>query len=363
MPKLPQEEEDEDWFRPVWETPDETDLDPPARSVRRSVVAKEPEYDHPLLAPLAKAQQLVTRLETRIEMASASVIEGFRNRMSYLEASGWLSHTHVWVHPQDLARRDRGLVGSYGPAFREGRLRDLVPLTIAEESEFEVPPSDIIVDQALRMARLWRRLAELRTWRPLDNVAETLEMLGSGPAPETALDDWMTGVSNSARFPALIRAGLAARDWDNQSGVNSKSPAAIVLASCVWREGPPRRMIPLPFWAAPELRHNRLELKTGVEWIAVFLNCIGDAARIGISELDRLQHAADKGRDLGRTARSRLAAALDVALRVPFVTASDIVTSLKVSYPAALKFLQDLEKAGIIRESTGRQAWRAFSIV
>jgi hypothetical protein len=362
-PRLPQEEEDEEWFRPVWETEDETDLEPPARSLRRTIDAKEPGYDHPLLAPLAKAQHLMTRLETRIEIASAPVVEGLLNRMAYLEASGWISHTHVWIHPMDLARRDRGLAGSYGPAFREGKLSALIPLTIAAESEFEEPPSDIIVDQALRMARLWRRLAELRTWRPLDDVAETLEMLGSGAAPITAIDDWISGVSNSARFPTLIRAGLAARDWDNQPGVNPKSPAAIILASCVWREGLPRHRIPLPLWAAPELRHNRLELKTGVEWMAVFLNSVADAARVGIAELDRLQHAADKGRDLGGTKRSRLSAALDVALRVPFVTASDVVTSLNVSFPAALKFLQDLKKAGVIREATSRKSWRAYSIV
>ena len=35
----------------------------------------------------------------------------------------------------------------------------------------DVVPSDQIVGAALRLARLWRRLAEHRTWRPVADVA------------------------------------------------------------------------------------------------------------------------------------------------------------------------------------------------
>ena len=164
MPGDP-EKEDEDWFQPPWETETEADLEPPGSSRARAAAA-EPDYRHPLLVPLAQAQDAVTRLEARAEGASAPVAEGLRARMAYREATGWLSYAHVSIHPHDLALRDRGLTGSYGAAFLSGRLEAQIPSTASREFGFESAPSDIVVGQALRMAQLWRRLAELRTWRP-----------------------------------------------------------------------------------------------------------------------------------------------------------------------------------------------------
>jgi hypothetical protein len=87
-------DEDEDWFRPVWETEDQAALDPPGRS-RAQRQPAGPDYDHPLLTPLARAQYAVARLEARAEMASPAAAEGLRARMSYLEAAGWLRHAYV----------------------------------------------------------------------------------------------------------------------------------------------------------------------------------------------------------------------------------------------------------------------------
>jgi hypothetical protein len=38
----------------------------------------EPDYDHPLLTPLVRAQDAVARLEASAEMASDAVAEGLR---------------------------------------------------------------------------------------------------------------------------------------------------------------------------------------------------------------------------------------------------------------------------------------------
>jgi hypothetical protein len=93
----PEEDEDGNWFRPVWETEDEAALDPPGRSRPRKP-ATEPDYDYPLLTSVARAQDAVARLEARAETASAVVAEGLRARLSYLEAAGWLRCAHVWIH-------------------------------------------------------------------------------------------------------------------------------------------------------------------------------------------------------------------------------------------------------------------------
>jgi hypothetical protein len=77
------EDEEEDWFRPVWETEDEAALDPPARP-RAHREAAEPDYGHPLLTPLGRAQ------EAKAETASAAVAEGLRVRLSMPKSPiGW----------------------------------------------------------------------------------------------------------------------------------------------------------------------------------------------------------------------------------------------------------------------------------
>ncbi|MGH7086858.1 MAG: hypothetical protein ACREFN_17920, partial [Acetobacteraceae bacterium] len=119
MPGGPEEQE-ETWWQPAWESDVEADLEPPGPFSPRRLPA-EPDDSHPLLAPLARAQDAVARLEARAEAASPAVAEGLRARMSYREAAGWLAHAHIWIHPQDLALRDANLTGSYGAAARRGR--------------------------------------------------------------------------------------------------------------------------------------------------------------------------------------------------------------------------------------------------
>src|ERR1700758_745194 len=147
MPEEPENDE-ESWFRPVWETDDEATLEPPGPPRPRKPAAK-PDYDHPLLTPLAQAQDAVARLEAKTETASDAVAEGLRARMAYLEAAGWLRHAHVGIHPRDLALRDNGLTGSYAAAAFADRLEREIPATAAVESGFVVAPSDIVVNKAL----------------------------------------------------------------------------------------------------------------------------------------------------------------------------------------------------------------------
>ena len=138
------EDEEEYWFRPVWETDDEAALDPPGRP-RAQRQPAEPDYRHPLLTPLARAQDALTRLEARAEMASAAVAEGLRARMSYLEAAGWLRCVHIGIHPWDLALRDNGITGSYAAAAVADRLHGELPSTVLREGGIEAVPSDILV--------------------------------------------------------------------------------------------------------------------------------------------------------------------------------------------------------------------------
>jgi hypothetical protein len=363
MARPPEDDEDQ-WWQPPWESDGEAAVESPGPPVPRKP-AVEPDYAHPLLVPLARAQDAQARLEARAGAASPAVAEGLRARMAYREAAGWLSHAHIWIHPQDLALRDAGLTGSYGAAARAGRLEGELPATAAQGSGSNVPPSDLAVDQALRLARLWRRLAEFRTWAPLADAGtmrEALQSLGChGSVADAETEDWLASVHGREQGPGLIRAGRAARDWMNRPpSTEPLSPDGIFLAACLWREKGFGREISLPFWSAPEQRHHRLVLRVGIEWMVGFLDCVAEAARTAAGELDRLQRAEAKGRSLARTARSRLPNALDAVLRAPIVTAGGLAKGLDVTPQAALGLLRQLREAEIVREATGRASWRAF---
>jgi hypothetical protein len=321
---------------------------------------------HPLLTPLAEAQDAVARLEATAITTSPDVVEGLRARISYREAAGWLAHAHTWIHPQDLALRDAGLTGSYTAAVLAGRLDVALPTMAAQDSKPEAMPSDDMVGSALRLARLWRRLAERRTWHPVTDasaVRETLGSLGwSVTIDHKAIEDWLDSVRRRDRGPALIRAGHGARDWMNRQGhADPLAMDGLFLAAGIWRDNGFGRDIPLPFWSAPAQLHHRLALQVGTGWQAGFLACIAAAARAAREELARLQRAEAAGATLTRTARSYLPRALDHVLRTPVVTAHGLADSLSITSQAALGLLRQLIAAGIVRESTGRAAWRAFS--
>ena len=357
------EEQEEAWWRPVWEPDNEADLEPPGPLHPRQPRV-EPDDSHPLLAPLARAQDALARLEARAEGASPAIAAGLRERMSYQEASGWLAHSHTWIHPQDLALRDAGLTSSYSAAAQIGRLEGELPATAAHGSSFAAIPSDVAVNLGLRLARLERRLAEFRTWAPLADapaMRETLQSLGYGAMLSDAdAKQWLASAHSRTRVPALIRAGRSARDWMNLSGGEPLCPDGIFLGACLWREKGFGRSITLPFWAAPGPRHHRLSLQVGLRWMAGFLECVTAAAVVAADELTRLQSAEEKARALAHTARSRLPAAIDAVLRAPIVTARSLARSLDVTPQAALGLLRELMEAGIIREATGRASWRAF---
>jgi hypothetical protein len=216
----------------------------------------------------------------------------------------------------------------------------------------------------LRLVRQWRRLAETRTWRPLadaDTLRETLHLLGGRLPQAPDISDFLDSIYMLERGPLLIRTGRAAREWMNLPGVDQHDPEGIFVAACLWREKS-RSPIALPFWSAPELRHNRLALHVGLDWMADFLNCVAAAAIVGLRELDRVRDAEQKRQMLGPTARSRLPDALNAVLRAPIVTSGSLAKTLDVTPQTALGLLRQLMAAGIVREATGRASWRAFAL-
>ena len=89
MPGDPEEKDDEGFFgRPG--KPRRADLEPPAPPRTRQT-APEPDYGHPLLQPLARAQDAMARLETALKPPRRPSPRALRARLSYREAAGWLA--------------------------------------------------------------------------------------------------------------------------------------------------------------------------------------------------------------------------------------------------------------------------------
>ena len=143
-------------------------------------------------------------------------------------------------------------------------------------------------------------------------------------------------------------------------GTEPLAADAIFLAACLWRQSGFGRSIALPFWLAPEAHLNRLAPRIGLEWMASFLACVAHAAKAVLADLYRLQETAAKARRLSFTARSKMPAAIELLVREPVMTAAGLARRLDISPQAALALLRQLVEAGLIREATGRAAWRVF---
>jgi hypothetical protein len=250
------------------------------------------------------------------------------------------------------------------------RIPSALPATLAAGPGREEPlPEDATVAQALQLGRLWRRLVELRTWSPLadaDTLRETLDQLGHY-GDEAEVEAWRDRFAGKrdTELPALIRVGQATQAWtliEGQGRADRLSTAGLFLGACIWCQHRPASALPLPVWSATPQLLNTLALRGASAWLTGFLSCVAEAAQRAGQELTRLQAAEAKAMRLQRTSRSHLPQAARLALRLPVLTARTLADRMDISPQAALGLLAQLVANGLIREATGRAAWRAFVV-
>ena len=351
----------EDFLPPSWQFHDE-----PAEEDRPVLtfwpVAARPRLD-PMFIPLARAQDAVARLEASIEAASPDIATGLRARVSLHEASGFLGHLQTTVHPRDLALHEAGLTGSYAAASILGTLANELPWSSAAGLEHDAAPKDWIVDQALHYARMWRHLATQPSAHRLDRWASALALLGAGGMEEEALENWAGDLPNRTQAPGLLAAAeVAACGLPGRGRKDRLDPASAYIAACLWRLHGFGRGIALPFWSAPLSRIDALALKAGTEFQLGYLDCVTEAALRARRELGVLVGVERKAAALKAGGRSHLADAVAFALREPVVTARGLGKGIGVSTRSALDLLKRLADEGLLREATGRTAWRAFVV-
>ena len=138
-------------------------------------------------------------------------------------------------------------------------------------------------------------------------------------------------------------------------------------------------IIPLPLWAAwsalcapddpgvlPRLRGDTAArlAPDGALWPLVFLHLTAESARTGSRIWAELRAAEATGLAFagGEDKRSRLPATVDLLLRQPALTAPSLARRLDITPQAALRLFARLEQAGLVREVTGRESFRAFAL-
>lgn len=335
-----------------------------------------------LLRPLAEAEDALSRLDALAGVADPAVQAGLAARMALAEAAGWLAVEDIWVHPRDLALREARLTGSTTAAMLGERLSAVLPATLEVEAAPAEAPGDAAIEQALALARLLRRLAVLQTVDPLDSAESLGSALGALGAAQWPAVSAVPGVPAPdfgqwrSRFlqavedaPALLAAARGASAWARQAGeAEPARPAAVqallVAAVLAKRRGRLRHVL-LPFWCAftGRMARQRPRLQDP-EWPAVFLAEVAEAARRGLSELDRLNAAAARASALAASERrhGQSGKAAEIALRQPVVTAAGLAQQLGATPQGALLIIKRLIAAGVLREATGRASFRAFVV-
>lgn len=95
------------------------------------------------------------------------------------------------------------------------------------------------------------------------------------------------------------------------------------------------------------------------DWPSTFLHLTAESAIMALRDLDALDEIWRKALDVAGDRRSPLPAAVEMPHRIP---PKQLAAELAVTDLAATGTLRQLRVAGIAREATGRQGFRAFTL-
>ena len=299
--------------------------------------------------PWAHAEDSLARLDQTLAMSEVRAAWMARADVAEAAASVWLDGAAVAI--EDLVLHDADTASSL-PTAALFKARSVL---LARRTLERRVPDDVLSVQGI---------LELHGRRRRQEAAEPGSERDSGVAERIAA--WLRLTADLAPLPALPAAALAFQAWSADPPVEHGGG---VLG---------RLLIPVMLRARGKTRHHALAFAIGLQtvWprprrgtppekgIADILDAIGSAALHGLEAHRRLMLAkAALARPLaGRRRSSHLAALAALLLRYPMISAPMAARHLGLSQRGVTLLIDELVRAGCVRERTGRTRYRAFSL-
>ena len=190
------------------------------------------------------------------------------------------------------------------------------------------------------------------------------------PEALAQLDRW---IHRNDPLPALVRAGLAHVQFETihpfLDGNGRIGRLLITLLVEHWG----LLDSPLLYLSLAFKRHRAeyyralLEVRTAGDWegwMVFFLRCVHEAAEDGVSAARRLFALLDRDRRVVTNHKATTIPAvrlLDLLPEHPMVTLPGVMDLLKTTKPTAGKAIDALVKAGVLKETTGKQRDRIYA--
>lgn len=186
-----------------------------------------------------------------------------------------------------------------------------------------------------------------------------------------ALDAFERFLYAPSPLPPLVRLGLIHYQFETihpfLDGNGRIGRVLITLLLCAWNLMPE----PLLYMSAYFETHRQTyyDLLLAVsrdgawqDWLTFFLRGVAAQARDGVTRSERLQDLREQYRQQVQAERAaaRLLQAVDLLFARPVVTVRDVETALGVNFSTAQRYVNRLERAGLLREITGQTRNRVY---
>jgi len=206
-------------------------------------------------------------------------------------------------------------------------------------------------------------------------AGSTLETAPYVPPPvdemAAALNAFEKFLHQPSTLPPLIRLGLIHYQFESihpfLDGNGRVGRLLLSLLLCAWGLLPqPLLYLSAYFEANRQAYYDHLLAvsQTGAweSWLTYFLAGIASQSRDAVARIYRLQDLQQKYRQHFQSGRAaaRLLRVVDLLFASPLITTRQLEKALKVDFTMAQRYIHQLEKAGLLREVTGRARNRVF---
>lgn len=186
-----------------------------------------------------------------------------------------------------------------------------------------------------------------------------------------ALDAFERFLYAPSPLPPLVRLGLIHYQFEAihpfLDGNGRIGRLLITLLLCAWNLMPEPLLYMSAYFEAHRQTYYDLLLMVSrdgawQDWLIFFLQGVAAQARDGVTRSERLQDLREQYRQQVQAERAaaRLLQAVDLLFARPVVTVRDVETALGVNFSTAQRYVNQLEKAGLLREITGQARNRVY---